>query len=155
MKPTDDTVAAGLAAARVFTGISVRAVAAAGDVVTLPQLRVLVLVGDAGGTNIATLADGLGVHPSNATRVVERLTRAGLLDRRPDPDDRRHLVVELTPAGRRVVEDVDARRQEEIERLLDDLPADRRTGARGVLRALAEAGGETVDAAAASLGWAR
>lgn len=46
--PDGAAVEAGLALARAFTGISVRAVAAAGDTVTVPQLRVLMLIAEAG-----------------------------------------------------------------------------------------------------------
>jgi DNA-binding MarR family transcriptional regulator len=38
------------------------------------------------------------------TSRLDRLERAGLVSRSPDPDDRRGLLVELTPEGRRVVD---------------------------------------------------
>ena len=115
--PDGATVEAGLALARAFTGISVRAVAAAGDAVTVPQLRVLMLIADAGRTNVTAVGRELDVHPSNATRVLVRLGRAGLVERRPDPDDRRHLLVEL----------------------LGRVPPERRVGAADLLSALADA----------------
>ncbi|WP_224390637.1 MarR family transcriptional regulator [Pseudonocardia sp. ICBG1293] len=137
--PDGATVEAGLALARAFTGISVRAVAAAGDLVTVPQLRVLLLIADAGRTNVAAVGRELDVHPSNATRVLVRLGRAGLVDRRPDPEDRRHLIVELTPAGRELIRDVDAHRRAAVAELLARVPAGRRAGAAELLAALADA----------------
>ena len=53
--------------------------------VTLPQLRVLVLTCDRGALSMGEVAQLLDVHPSNATRLVDRLVQAGLLDRRDDP----------------------------------------------------------------------
>lgn len=135
-------VEAGLAVARLFTGISVRAVASAGNAVTLPQLRVLRMLTDSGPTNVATVGRVLGVHPSNATRVVERLARAGLVVRRADAGDRRHLVVELTAAGRDAVRDVDEHRRAEIAAVLGRVPAGQRDGAAALLTALADAGDE-------------
>ncbi|ALE83184.1 MarR family winged helix-turn-helix transcriptional regulator [Pseudonocardia sp. HH130629-09] len=136
-------VEAGLALARAFTGISVRAVAAAGDAVTVPQLRVLMLIAEAGQTNVAAVGRELDVHPSNATRVLVRLGRAGLVDRRPDPEDRRHLLVELTPAGRELIGEIDAHRRAAVADLLDRVPPERRAGAAELLSALADATGPT------------
>ncbi|WFG45429.1 MarR family transcriptional regulator [Pseudonocardia alni] len=137
--PDGATVEAGLALARAFTGISVRAVAAAGDAVTVPQLRVLMLIADAGRTNVTAVGRELDVHPSNATRVLVRLGRAGLVERRPDPDDRRHLLVELTPAGRELIGEVDAHRRAAVADLLGRVPPERRVGAAELLSALADA----------------
>lgn len=36
---------------------------------------------------------------SNITQLVDRLEKDGLVRRRPDPDDRRGVLAELTPAG--------------------------------------------------------
>lgn len=74
--------------------------------VTLPQLRLLVMVSSRGPLNLGAVAAGLGVHPSNATRAVDRMVGAGLLSRSDDPTDRRNLVLELTPAGQALVDQV-------------------------------------------------
>ncbi|OLM17727.1 MULTISPECIES: MarR family transcriptional regulator [unclassified Pseudonocardia] len=139
-------VEAGLAVARLFTGISVRAVAATDNAITLPQLRVLMMIDESGPTNVATVGRGLGVHSSNATRVVERLVRAGLIARRTHDDDRRHLVVELTAAGRAVVHDIDEHRRAEIAAVLGRVPAGRRDDAAALLAALAAAGARPASA---------
>lgn len=85
--------------------------------ITMPQLRVLVLA--AGGPqNVTSVASDLGVHPSNATRTCDRLVRAGLLDRRHDQDDRRQVILTLTAAGKRLVEQVMSQRRARAERIL-------------------------------------
>jgi hypothetical protein len=51
-------------ATRLLVAISAQSVAAVDDVVTLPQLRVLVMVSSRGPLNLGAVAAGLGVHPS-------------------------------------------------------------------------------------------
>lgn len=47
-----------------------------------------------------TIAELTGLTAGSATRLVDRLTRAGLVERRPDPKDRRRAMVALAPAAR-------------------------------------------------------
>lgn len=49
------------------------------------------------------IAELLGVATSSVTYVVDRLEAAGLLARKPHPDDRRSLLVELTDQGVTVI----------------------------------------------------
>ncbi len=140
MAGTDRTTEAVLDVARVLVAISIRSLAATADAVTVSQLRVLMLVAGRPGTNVADVAAELGVHRSNATRVVDRLVRAGLLTRVPDPGDRRRLVVALSDAGRRLVADVDDHRRTEIASVLERIPPGRLGDAEGIWRAFADAG---------------
>lgn len=149
-----ETVEAVMAAARVLVGLSARSVAAVDDVVTLPQLRVLMMVASRERVNLAAVATALGVHPSNGTRIVDRLVQAGLLHRGDDPADRRNLVLELTADGGDLVERITAHRRAAIVQILDDMPAGRRTEIGPVLHAFAAAGGEvSADDAVWSMGW--
>jgi DNA-binding MarR family transcriptional regulator len=136
-----------------LVAISAQSVAAVDDVVTLPQLRVLVMVSSRGPLNLGAVAGGLGVHPSNATRAVDRMVGAGLLSRSDDPTDRRNLVLELTPAGQALVDKVMNERRSAIAKILDRMPASRRRALVPVLRSFAVAAGEVPAEAAWSLGW--
>lgn len=149
----DDDVEAVMNAARVLVAVSARSVAAVEDVVTLPQLRVLVVVASRTAPNLGMVASGLGVHPSNATRAVDRLVSAGLLDRGDDPTDRRNLVLALTAKGQELVDQVMAQRRDAIAAILDRMPPSRRRSLVPVMRAFAEAAGDTLEEAAWSLGW--
>jgi DNA-binding MarR family transcriptional regulator len=61
------------------------------------------------------LADGLAVDAPYATVVVDDLEGRGLVERRPDPHDRRRRIVAVTAAGRRLARQADE--------LLDEPPA--------------------------------
>jgi MarR family transcriptional repressor of emrRAB len=88
----------------------------------------------AGGRTIETLASGLRLSHSRTVRVVDRLTAAGLARRVRDPVDRRSVLVELTPAGRRAGRRVLDARAAALEESLASLgPAD-----RGALGGVAE-----------------
>lgn len=52
------------------------------------------------GIRLSTLAASLGVEPPTVTRMVARLERGGLLERRPDPDDGRAALLFATPRSR-------------------------------------------------------
>lgn len=141
-------------AARVLAAVTAHSVAAVEDRVTLPQLRVLVLLASRGSATMGAVARGLGVHPSNTTRTCDRLVGSGLLRRRDDPADRRTLVLELTPAGRRLVDGVDARRRDTIAELLAGLPAHARSTLVSALGVFATVDDTAADPAGAwSLGW--
>ncbi len=57
--------------------------------VTRPQWQVLVLLKRHEGINQGGLAELLEVEPITVGRMIDRLQEAGLVERRPDPADRR------------------------------------------------------------------
>ena len=140
-------------AARALVGISARSLAEVDDIVTAPQLRVLVMIASRGPLNLGAVARVLGVHASNATRACDRLVAAGLLDRQDDPADRRNLYLQLTEQGRALVDGVMNRRRHAIAEVLDRMPALQRTALVPVLETFAEAAGEPHDEHLWSLGW--
>jgi DNA-binding MarR family transcriptional regulator len=88
-----------LALSSAMTAVVARSLAEA-RAVSIPQLRVLVLVESRGPMNVKALAEHLGVNASNASRTCERLVASGLLERgRLPQQDRRTVVLRLTGAG--------------------------------------------------------
>ena len=146
-----------LTASRLLVAVSVRSLAAAGGRVTLPQFRLLVLLGSHGETNLVTLADGLAVNSSTALRMVDRLALRNLVSRRMNPHSRRKMLLRLSTAGQRIVDEVSTRRREEIAAIVTTMPARDRAGLVRALRAFTAAGGEPSEEewerARASLGW--
>ncbi|GAB3434165.1 hypothetical protein GCM10027517_01950 [Phycicoccus ginsengisoli] len=138
----DQQADAVMRAARVLMAVVAESVAEVEDLVSVTQLRVLVVAAARGRMNLGEVASALGVHPSNATRTVERLVVAGLLERTDNPDDRRYLALELTPEGRAVVERVMAYRRASILAVMANMSDARRRSLAGALEAFAEAAGE-------------
>lgn len=123
MPPTDvDVVDATLEAANVMLGVATRSIVEVEGQVTMPQLRVLMLLAADGPQNLSAVAAELAVHPSNATRTCEKLVRSGLLTRTDDPDDRRYVRLALTAAGEGLVGRVLDSRRRAVAELLHPLP---------------------------------
>jgi DNA-binding MarR family transcriptional regulator len=84
-----------------------------------------------GALRLSALADHLRIAPRTATEVVDDLQRFGLVERRPDPADRRAVLVTLTPEGARTSSAIQAARQAEGERFFAALdPTERATLSR-------------------------
>jgi len=67
------------------------------------EALVLLSFSRAGALPLRLVGERLMVHPTSVTNTVDRLERAGLVLRRPNPRDRRGKLAEITPAGRTVV----------------------------------------------------
>ncbi|WP_436837731.1 MarR family winged helix-turn-helix transcriptional regulator [Micromonospora chersina] len=88
--------------------------------------RALAVLMRHGAVRPSTLAEHLRIAPRSATEVVDGLAERGLVERRPDPVDRRATLVALTGEGERVGEAIRVARAAEAERFFGALdPADR------------------------------
>ncbi|MDQ6659017.1 MAG: MarR family transcriptional regulator [Actinomycetota bacterium] len=141
-------------AAKLLMATVASSVAQVEDRVSLPQLRVLVMLDTQVSLNLVAVADALGVHPSNATRAVERLVVAGLIDRRDVPTDRRNVSLTLTREGQALVDSVFAHRRAVIRRVLDRMPDSRRRALPVALESFVAAAQEVLEADARPPQWA-
>ncbi len=139
----NEVIEAIIHASRAMVGIAVRSLTECGEVVTLPQYRTLVVLSEGGARRLADLADALGVSPSTATRMCDRLVRKGLISRTRDELDRREVNLEVTAAGRTTVMDVINRRRAEVCALLTSIPVGTRRELVDSLRLLSAATGDT------------
>jgi MarR family transcriptional regulator, transcriptional regulator for hemolysin len=57
--------------------------------ITRAQWAVLVRLDRSEGLNQSELAEMLDLQPITLTRLLDKLSDSGLIERRPDPDDRR------------------------------------------------------------------
>ncbi|MET9771967.1 MarR family transcriptional regulator [Streptomyces sp. NPDC006415] len=138
----DAVTQAVLTASRLLVAVSARSLAHVEDRVTLPQFRMLVVLSTRGTTKLVTLAELLHVAPSTAMRMLDRLITAGLADRKTNPDNRRETLLRLTDEGHRTVENVTARRREEITAIVQRLAPHQRTALINALTDFNKAGGE-------------
>ncbi len=112
------------------------------DRISAPQLRALSLLRDRGPVNLGDLADGLGVRPSSATRLCDRLAAAGLLIRKVAPHSRREIVLSLSRPGRELLGELEQHRREQIAAVLGTLATPDRAALLAGLAAYARAAGQ-------------
>lgn len=79
----------------------------AGRGMTLLQLVALQFISALAPVTVSSLARVLGTRPPATSAMVDRLTRAGLVLRLPDPHDRRRVHLTITSAAQPIVGDTD------------------------------------------------
>jgi MarR family transcriptional regulator, transcriptional regulator for hemolysin len=88
---------------------------------TRAQWAVLVRLDRAEGLNQSELAEMLDLQPITLTRLLDKLADSGLIERRPDPDDRRVKRLFLTPAARPLLEHLSVVGEDIMAAVLDGL----------------------------------
>ena len=68
------------------------------------EALVLLTFSRRGSLPLSKIGERLQVHPTSVTNIVDRLTRSGLVERLPNPEDGRGVLAQITPDGRVVVE---------------------------------------------------
>jgi DNA-binding MarR family transcriptional regulator len=104
-----------------------------------PEFDVLATLrrsGDPFQLSPGALAASMMLSTGGTTARLDRLEKAGLVARSPAPDDRRGVLVRLTPKGRRLADEAVAAGLAEQQRLLAHLPAAKRTQLNDLLREL-------------------
>ena len=76
------------------------------------QHRLLQVVYFDGRRTPGEISHCLGSNLPNTSREVKKLAEKGLLEKSPSPQDRRSVLVDLTPEGRRTIENL-------LERMMD------------------------------------
>jgi DNA-binding MarR family transcriptional regulator len=89
-----------------------------------------------GAMRLSELSDRLHIAARSTTEVVDGLQDRGLVERRPDPQDRRATLVALTDEGTRVGQAIRASRDAEAEAYFSVLSEAERTDLTGILRKL-------------------
>jgi MarR family transcriptional regulator for hemolysin len=87
------------------------------DGVTGPQARLLLMLERGPGENQGHYADLLDVEPITLCRMVDRLEDAGLVERRPDVNDRRARRLHLTAKSRAKL----TRLRERLDTMVDEI----------------------------------
>jgi MarR family transcriptional repressor of emrRAB len=100
-----------------------------------PAAALVALHGTSAGGTIDALAGRIGLSHSGAVRLVDRLVREGLVERRRGADQRSAALV-LTPQGRRAARQVLSRRDANLQVLLGLLTDDQRIAAVELVEAL-------------------
>ena len=104
---------------------------------TPSQARALRVIGSGDGTRVSDLADALRIAPRSATEVADGLEARGLVERAPDPADRRAVLLRMTDAGRAIRDEVDVARAAAARAFFGRLEAEDRAALARLLRELA------------------
>lgn len=100
---------------------------------TGPQRMLLRVVGSNPGIAAGALAETLHVHPGTLSSALRRLEARRLLVRTPDARDRRRILIDLTPAGRKLDKPMHDTVESAVRAALAELPARQVSLARQVL----------------------
>jgi MarR family transcriptional regulator, organic hydroperoxide resistance regulator len=104
------------------TAVMRRELAAAGyERIRPAYLGALMCLWSGDGRKVGELGRCAGLEPSTMTGLVDRMERDGLLERRPDPHDRRAWRVFLTDAGQRAEATVTEVVDTTLDRMTDGL----------------------------------
>jgi DNA-binding MarR family transcriptional regulator len=94
---------------------------------TMAQLKAVMLLVQSDGLRSRELADGLGIAPSAATPLVDRLVDQKLARREPDADDRRIIWIRPTTKSVGLYDQlIQKTNRPVLERVLEELPLEER-----------------------------
>lgn len=93
---------------------------------TPTQFAALAKIADKGGVSQNRLGRMTAMDPATMKGVIDRLLERGLITRRPDPDDRRRAVLELTGQGLALLQEAVPQGFRTTEETLEPLTRDER-----------------------------
>lgn len=111
-----------------------------GEDLTVPQFAILNHT-TSEGVPLSDISARMLCDNSNLTGIVDRLIAKGLVERRPDPQDRRVSLICLTTAGAEKLRHVGPRHHENINRRMHALPKEKVKQLRDLLLTLHESMG--------------
>jgi DNA-binding MarR family transcriptional regulator len=125
---TDTDIAALASDLRVVVGQLIRRLRSEQHLFPLNQASVLGRLDRCGPQSVSDLASAERVRPQSMAQTVGDLEADGLVDRSPDPDDRRRAIVTLSESGRQRIEADRAARESWLVKAVEALPeSDRET----------------------------
>jgi DNA-binding MarR family transcriptional regulator len=87
--------------------VSTRPAALTGTEMTLSQLIALHFISAKAPMTLIALSEALGTRPPATCAMVDRLARAGLVCRTPDPDDLRRVLLVMTGTAAQMIGKID------------------------------------------------
>jgi DNA-binding MarR family transcriptional regulator len=79
-----------------------------------------------GEATIGGLAEGLDLDKSTLSRTVDSLVRLGLVERSPNPQDRRYMIVTLSANGTQTCDSINDVNDEFYRRVIESIPVAKR-----------------------------
>lgn len=88
---------------------------------TVTQFAVLEMLLHKGELTVNEIIEGVFSTSGNISVVIDNLIKAGLLEKKLNPNDGRSRLIDLTPQGRDKIIDYYPRHKTELRRLMSDL----------------------------------
>ncbi|MGH3753355.1 MAG: MarR family winged helix-turn-helix transcriptional regulator [Pseudonocardiaceae bacterium] len=101
--------------------VSSRPAAWAGSEMTLAQLIALHYISAKAPVTLIALSEALGTRPPATCAMVDRLTRAGLVSRNPDPDDLRRVLLAVTGTAATMIGKIDLNTARQLQMVLNSM----------------------------------
>jgi len=101
--------------------VSTRPAAWAGSELTLSQLIALHFISAKAPMTLMTLSEALGTRPPATSAMVDRLARAGLVHRTPDPDDLRRVLLAVTSTSAQMLGKIDPDTARQLQAVLSKM----------------------------------
>jgi DNA-binding MarR family transcriptional regulator len=92
----------------------------------VPQCHALLEIEFMSETTIGGLAERLDLDKSTLSRTVEGLVRLGLVERLPNPQDRRYMIVKLSEKGQQTCDSINKVNDEFYRQVIESIPAAKR-----------------------------
>jgi MarR family transcriptional regulator, organic hydroperoxide resistance regulator len=106
---------------------------------TASEINALANLADGQGRTVSQLAAAVGARPTTLTSILDRLERRGHITRGTRPEDRRSVLIELSPSGRASADTIRQALANLERRAFADLPPAAVDSFCDVLQALTEA----------------
>jgi DNA-binding MarR family transcriptional regulator len=101
--------------------VSTRPAAWAGTEMTLSQLIALHIISAKAPMTLIALSEALGTRPPATCAMVDRLARAGLVRRTPDPDDLRRVLLAVTSTAAQMIGKIDPDTARQLQAVLSSM----------------------------------
>ena len=102
-----------------------------------PDAGILRLLRTSAGISQQTLSAKLRIHPSRLVAILDNLEKRSLIERKPNPDDRRLYSLHLTKDGIEILERIGKVAREHQDALLAALDSDERGNLTALLQKIA------------------
>ncbi len=107
--------------------------------VSMAQLHILYTLQRHGEMPMSRLAEVLNVSLSNATGLIDRIEERGFVERTRVAEDRRVVLIRVTPAGERMLSEIDALSDDLLRSVLGHLDRSKLAGVGQAVTALRDA----------------
>jgi DNA-binding MarR family transcriptional regulator len=95
---------------------------ASSDGVPLSQFHMLFAVDELKACSMIKLAENLSLDKSKVSRAINKLVKAGFVNREIDPENRRYAILTLTNHGKKLVKEINNKNNLLFKDILSKLP---------------------------------